>query len=133
LSSSAPDGFVVFSHAEDDFALCRDQVRRRLGIEAFAWKTKTRASARQQQRQERPDPNDRRADALALWREEVDPRGTLVEKYLASRRLERLGGDVAAHVLRWHPGAGVMLGSATMPNNLEAAREMEPSARDTLS
>lgn len=46
--------------------------------------------------------------ALALWREAVDPRETLVERYLASRRLG-LGGDLAGDVLRWHPGVRAML------------------------
>ncbi len=32
ISPSAPDGFLVFSHSGDDFALCKDYVRERLGI-----------------------------------------------------------------------------------------------------
>ena len=38
----------------------------------------------------------------------MDPRGTVVERYLASRKLE-LGDDLAGDVLRWHPRIGAML------------------------
>jgi hypothetical protein len=47
--------------------------------------------------------------ALSIWNAGVDPKGTLVEKYLNSRRLD-LGDDIAGEVLRWHPGIGAMLG-----------------------
>jgi hypothetical protein len=49
------------------------------------------------------------AKAIALWGQGVDPRGTLAERYLASRRLA-LENDVAGKVLRWHSGVGAMLG-----------------------
>jgi hypothetical protein len=48
------------------------------------------------------------ADALKLWAEGVDPRGTLAEIYLATRRLD-LGEDLAGDVLRWHPRTKAML------------------------
>ena len=32
LSATAPDGFLVHSHAGDDFAQCRDHVKHALGI-----------------------------------------------------------------------------------------------------
>jgi putative DNA primase/helicase len=32
LSASAPDGFIVHSHAGDDWRACRDYVRERLGL-----------------------------------------------------------------------------------------------------
>ena len=38
LSPSAPEGFLVFSHAGDDFAACRDHVRTLLGLAAGGWK-----------------------------------------------------------------------------------------------
>ena len=34
--SSAPGGFVVFSHADDDPIACKDYVREQLGLPAFA-------------------------------------------------------------------------------------------------
>jgi hypothetical protein len=53
-------------------------------------------------------PDDGRTRALHLWNAGADPRGTLVERYLASRCLE-LGEDIAGEVLRWHPGIRAML------------------------
>lgn len=40
--------------------------------------------------------------ALAIWNETVHPRGTLVERYLASRKAD-LPNDVAGRVIRFHP------------------------------
>jgi hypothetical protein len=61
---------------------------------------------------EPPRPHDDRKErtdiALGVWAAAVDPRGTLVEKYLASRALE-LGDDIAGEVLRWHSGLGAMV------------------------
>jgi hypothetical protein len=48
------------------------------------------------------------AFALSLWTSGVDPRGTPVERYLNSRKLE-LGADIAGSVIRWHTGIGAML------------------------
>jgi putative DNA primase/helicase len=58
-------------------------------------------------------PQDSRADertaaATALWAAAVDPRGTVVERYLNSRALV-LDDGVAGDVIRWHPSAGCML------------------------
>jgi hypothetical protein len=112
LSPAAADGFVVFSHAGDDFAVCRDQVRQKLGLKQEPLKPRSRP-----EHKAKPlfEPGDNRnatttADALKLWRAGVDPRGTLVEIYLRSRprRLE-LGEDLAGEVLRWHPGVGAIL------------------------
>ena len=107
LSATAPEGFLAFSHAGDDFAACRDHVKRALGVDADEWKRHE-----PQRRRPRPTPpvgnDDRTGPALALWRQGVDPRGTLVERYLASRGLE-LGDDIAGEVLRWHPGIRAML------------------------
>ena len=107
LSATAPEGFLAFSHAGDDFAACRDHVKRALGVDADEWKRHE-----PQRRRPRPTPpvgnDDRTGPALALWRQGVDPRVPLVERYLASRGLE-LGDDIAGEVLRWHPGIRAML------------------------
>jgi hypothetical protein len=58
--------------------------------------------------QDRPEAPTGTSAALALWREGVDPRGTLVQRYLAGRALD-LGDDLAGSVLRWHPRVGAML------------------------
>ncbi len=123
LSATSPDGFVAFSHAGDDWRACRDHVRSRLGIchgavthsplritPAGGWKDDRRVS---------PPPRPlavpgadnaaaRTGAALDVWREGVDPRRTLAERYLNSRKLE-LGDDIASEVLRWHPHIGAML------------------------
>jgi hypothetical protein len=117
LSATAPEGLLVFSHAGDDFAVCRDHVKRALGVDEEMWKlgpkpTKHSApvSGRRGNRADSTVADDRVAHALALWRESVDPRGTLVERYLASRGLQ-LGDEVAGNVLRWDAriGAAVAL------------------------
>jgi hypothetical protein len=109
LSVTAPEGFLAFSHAGDDFAVCRDYVKRALGVDADAWN-------RRAPRQPPPRPtsitpplgdDDRTGPALALWRQGVDPRGTLAERYLSGRSLDP--GDDCGAVLRWHPRTGAMM------------------------
>jgi hypothetical protein len=48
-------------------------------------------------------------DAPSMWRDAIDPRGTLVERYLIEHRKLVLSDDLAGEVLRWHPGIGAML------------------------
>jgi hypothetical protein len=93
LSPDARDGFTVHSHAGDDWRLCRDYVSERLG-HRMGWR-----------REMPPAPAARgRLDHRwrELWDESRNPRGTLVEKYLANRGLE-LPADIAGEVLRFHP------------------------------
>ena len=47
------------------------------------------------------------ADAIALFRESVNPIGTPAETYFASRRLEI--GDLAGRVIRWNARIGAMV------------------------
>lgn len=51
--------------------------------------------------EDRP-PGDTRPRGLALWQESIDPRGTLVERYLKSRALE-LPDEAALEAIRFHP------------------------------
>jgi hypothetical protein len=44
------------------------------------------------------------ADALALFRDAVDPRGTPAERYFRERRGLDLPDDLCGPVLRWHAG-----------------------------
>jgi len=95
VSWQAPDGFLVFSHAGDDFAACRDHVRAKLGLPQLAPTRRDAPVA--------PAPSDhasRIARAAALWADGLDPHGTVVERYLASRGLELPQG---ADALRYHP------------------------------
>jgi putative DNA primase/helicase len=109
LSAIDRDGFVVFSHCGDDFRDCRAHVLKRLGLTAAPYRRDPPT------RRSRPAPADDQAarfasirQALTLWGQGGDPRGTLVERYLNSRALD-LGDDLAGDVLRWHPRIGAML------------------------
>jgi putative DNA primase/helicase len=128
LSARAPEGLVVHSFAGDDWRECRDYVLERLGRPRDGWKHERPAPGAT------PGPviaaalrdvwmataaprgppdtsgatTDPTAAPKALWAVSVDPRGTIVEKYLRSRALD-LGDDIAGDVLRWHPGLGAMV------------------------
>ena len=107
LSPSAPDGFLAFSHAGDDWRACRDHVRERLGLSRERGAALKSASAKTIPAQNTFHASDKSAVALALWQEGVDPRGTLGDVYLASRGLALEPG--ISRALRWHAGAGAML------------------------
>ena len=111
------DGFVVHSHCGDDWTLCKDYVRKRLGlpqwqpgdghdrrVDPLRLKTFERAAV-EAEAERRPLTQDDRVRierARAVWDEATDPRGTLAERYLLSRALA-LDDDVAGKVLRYHP------------------------------
>jgi Toprim domain len=109
--------FIVFSHAGDDWAACKDYVRARLGwpewrpgdegdrcITPAQLKAFDRAviDAEMQPHARTQDDLDRIRRAVAVWDQAGNPRGTLAEQYLASRALN-LSDDVAGSVLRFHP------------------------------
>jgi putative DNA primase/helicase len=110
LSAEAPMGFIAFSHCGDDWHTCRDYVAGLLGLDRDGWKRERPAALK------RPAPtpvdvgDDRGkiADAIELWRESVDPCGTVVQAYLKSRVLA-LDDDVAGSVIRWNPRIGAMI------------------------
>jgi putative DNA primase/helicase len=117
LSATAPDGFIAFSHAGDDWRVCRDHVRAQLGLPAWQ-------PGDEQDRRIEPSrvkmfdraTVDREADyrsrneddllrikrAVEIWDGGADPSGTLAERYLNSRALE-LTAELAGPVLRFHP------------------------------
>jgi putative DNA primase/helicase len=115
LSSTAPDGFALFSHCDDDWRDCRDYVKRKLGLPLGPLPRETRptAAAREPVRgqDDRAQGATTTADAMALWRASVDGRSTLVARYLNVERKLDLDPYLAVTVLRWHPGAGAMLAS----------------------
>jgi hypothetical protein len=107
----------VHSHCGDDWALCKDYVRERLGlpqwqpgdgrdrrVDPSRLKAFERAAveAESERRPRTQEDLARIARALTIWNEAVDPRGTPAEQYLASRALA-LGDDLAENVLRYHP------------------------------
>jgi putative DNA primase/helicase len=97
INRADPLGFTVFSFAGDDWRVCRDYVAAALGL-----KCETKSANCCQVSSEFP---------LQLWSETIDARGTLAEKYLASRHLAL--PDRHEDVLRFHPacpfGRGVRL------------------------
>jgi putative DNA primase/helicase len=104
IDPAAADGFVVHSFAGDSPIECQDYVRAALGLAA-----RERRRKEPSRRWSRPcpvapddDSSHRSALALRLWNEAIDPRGTTVADYLASRGLT-LPEDVASGVIRFHP------------------------------
>lgn len=95
-SAIAPQGFIVHSHAGDDFTDCRDYVKAKLGIAADGWRDDFRSVKRPIV--EPKGDHNRTAVALRLWAETAELRRTLAEAYLASR-----GITVGSSALRFHP------------------------------
>jgi hypothetical protein len=116
----APEGFVIFSHAGDDWKLCRDHVRERLGLPArqpgdeyrrrtvprrhvAKWDFAIATSAADEVPQTWDvSERDRISYAQNIWQEAVDPRGTLAEKYLRQHRSLDLPDELCGAVLRFH-------------------------------
>jgi putative DNA primase/helicase len=115
---SAPDGFLVFSHADDDWRTCRDYVRQRLGLPA--WQPgdehhEQRTIPRHQidkwdfdiidneceDRQRTEDDLIRINRAIKIWEGGTSPVKTAAEDYLRSRALI-LTDELAGHVLRFN-------------------------------
>src|SRR5450631_254773 len=97
ISDTAPDGLLIYSHCNDDWRDCRDYVRSKLGLPAWApgddreqqrtikpqyvdkWDFDTIDLEVEQARHRTEDDLVRIERAQGLWREAGDPRGTLVE------------------------------------------------------
>ena len=103
LDSSAPDGFVCFSHAGDDWKACRDYVRDRIGlpqwqpgderdrrIDPSRLQAHDRAAMDEESDERTADDLKRVALAQALWNASQDPQGTAAERYLATRALVKI-------------------------------------------
>jgi putative DNA primase/helicase len=94
-----PSGFVVFSHARDDWKECRDYVCSKLGLGDDWHREKSRAQV-----VSTADDQERKKQlALKIWSEARDPRGTIVEHYLREHRGLALPDGVAGSVIRFHP------------------------------
>ena len=108
ISAAAPEGFLAFSHAGDDFAECRDHVKARLGIDRRQQENRPQTPPR---RPTQPPRDDRDARALMFAKQiafELRPvLGSPGETYLRDVRkivtsaiedvLERTDG------VGWHP------------------------------
>jgi putative DNA primase/helicase len=110
LSSASRDGFIAHSFAGEDWKRCREYIRERLDLPRDYWKREKSRPHLRVIRQSGPalEPQDRIRAAIELWRASVEPRDTLVERYLSCRGLE-LGDDIAGSVLRWNADIGAMV------------------------
>jgi hypothetical protein len=87
LSAAFPDGFIVHSFAGDNFGVCRDHVRERLGLSPDDWK-------RDRQRERTPSPKPKphgdaqreRDKARWVWRQRQPIAGSIAETYLREAR-----------------------------------------------
>jgi putative DNA primase/helicase len=116
---SAPDGFLVHSHCGDDWQVCRDYVRQRLGLPAWEpgddreqyrtipgshlekWDFAA-VDAESEIREWTDDEHKRIANAVRIWNEAEEPYQTPAEDYLLARRLD-ITDELASTVLRFHP------------------------------
>jgi putative DNA primase/helicase len=103
IDPAAPNGFIVYSFAGDAPIDCRARVLGALGLVASRNGNQNRKHSRK--KADAPvDPSlDQLVFAFRLWKEALDPRGTMVANYLSSRSLA-LPDDVAGSVVRFHPG-----------------------------
>ena len=98
-----PDGFGVWSYAKDDFALCRDHVRRLLRLDPWTPSRRPRsqhlhhdtiqrqASAAFRRIAQKED-EAKRAKALWIWNRRKPITGTIAERYL--RECRRYRGEL---------------------------------------
>jgi putative DNA primase/helicase len=101
IDPSARDGFICHSFAGDNPIACRDHVRALLGLGRWM-PMHTRAHSRQHYPSFDNPAGKHTAAALHIWHEALEPRRTIVETYLAMRRLT-LHDGVAGDVVRFHP------------------------------
>jgi putative DNA primase/helicase len=117
FTAGAPDGFIVHSFSGDDPLACKDYVRNKLGLPPWQpgdeqdrrihpskvrdWDRAT-VDVQAEDRERTEDDLLRIKRAIRIWDEARDPRGTLAETYLRSRRLI-LADELASTVLRFHP------------------------------
>ena len=109
LAPGAADGFVVTSHASDDWRECRDYVKARAGLDAWRPERGARPAPIARERAppprepDRPPPFNSTAGGR-LWAAATSPGGTPVEDYLTGERAltdfdhYRDGG-----IIRWLP------------------------------
>jgi putative DNA primase/helicase len=100
---SAPDGFVVYSHAGDSVPDCKDHVRQRLGLPSWSPRRGDEAPSKITRHMPVPmaDQHVKHLSfARSIWEASRPPKGTLVERYLVkTRRLELPETDA----IRFHP------------------------------
>lgn len=102
ITARAPGGFVVFSHAGDNPIECRDYVRGVLGLSQWQRGRDHRAPFVVTNGGPDHDKERMRLFALRVWSASVNPKGSIVERYLREHRGLGLSDDVAGSVVRFH-------------------------------
>jgi putative DNA primase/helicase len=119
IDPAAPDGFLIYSHAGDDWRACRDYVRHKLGLPTWEpgderqraipqqhvlkWDlAANEADAAEIPRLLSEDELERIAFPCRIWNEGRDPRGTPAETYIREARKLDLPDNLAETVLRFH-------------------------------
>lgn len=94
---------IVHSHAGDDWKVCKDYVEDALGLERYCDRN-SRARPTFVVVDSGPDEDKakKKAWALRIWSQSVDPLGTIVERYLREHRGLWLSSDIAGSVVRFH-------------------------------
>jgi putative DNA primase/helicase len=119
IDPRAPDGFLIFSHAGDDWRECRDHVRALLKLPPWQpgdeqhrliprerinkWDLSAIATEADEDLQLDDDQLARVAYARQIWHEGTHPHGTPAEKYLSGQRRLDLPKILELRVLRYHP------------------------------
>ena len=105
INPNAPDGFRVHSHAADDWRICREYVKSKLGsIRMTLGRGGYRPNSLYPNQSERAAIAMRTTGALAIFAEAKSINGTPVMRYLARRGIELARLPTNLHdVLRWHP------------------------------
>jgi Toprim domain-containing protein len=119
LDASAPDGFLAYSHSGDDWKVCRDYVRQRLGLPDWQpgdernrrippsqikkWDlAMIEAEAKAGPREWSEDELLRIGMAKRIWDQAANPKNTLAHIYLSDHRKLDLTEELSGSVLRFH-------------------------------
>ncbi len=102
LDANGPDGFWVYSFANDDWRDCRDYVKEKLGISFEPHQNLQSYSSRAANAQPvQPKAKDNLQLARKIWQKSQTATGSPVEDYLHGRGL-KLPNETLS-VLRYHP------------------------------
>jgi putative DNA primase/helicase len=93
---------IVWSHAGDDWKTCKDYVRERLGLGQWERDAERRSTFVVIDSGPNTDKEKKKAFALRIWSQSVNPIGTIVEYYLREHRGLALTDDIAGGVIRFH-------------------------------
>jgi putative DNA primase/helicase len=125
INPSAPDGFMVYSHAGDDPLACRDYVRQLLGLPAWRpgekpredWKPSPEQveAARRREKEAADDEADRISKALAIWGQaQAGPDNSPIRLHFERRGIT-CPPEAAGTAIRWHSqcpfGKGARVGA----------------------